>query len=348
VFLGFSWEPFNLPAAVHVFTLGFMAPVMIGSLFQMLPVVVGAVIENPLLRAEITHVLLTTGTPLLLVGFLSGQKTALMGGMLLIAGGIYFITGVMLYRLFKVESHTPTARGMKFAVSLFGLGVFSGVLMVLSLSGILNADYALLLRFHLHILLFGWIALLIASVAFQVIEMFFVTPAYPRFYADSFPAVLTVLIFAAALTDSYLIRGVLSALLISFALLTVLRLRNRRRKIPDPLVYLWYLGMGLLTAAMLVYPFAEVRYELLLLFLSLFGSFAHTIIMAILNTTLLWSVTLMLYLASFLLLFVNVFSLDLLQEIVSAKCLSSTEIRSAIVVSLRNSMTFLFRFSHLW
>jgi len=49
-------EPFNLPAFVHIFTLGFMASVMIGSLFQMLPVVVGAVIEEPLRKAEVTHI----------------------------------------------------------------------------------------------------------------------------------------------------------------------------------------------------------------------------------------------------------------------------------------------------
>jgi len=273
-------EPFNLPALVHLFTIGFMASVMIGSLFQMLPVVVGAVIEDPLWKSEVTHVALTVGLPLLVAGFLSGQPLALGGGMLLIAGGVYFITAIMLYRLFRLKSHTPTARGMKYAVSLFALGILFGVLMILSLTGIANIDYAFLLRAHLHLLLFGWIALLIVSVAFQVIEMFFVTPPYPRAFADRFPAVLTLLIALTLFTDNLLVRLTLSLLLVSFALLTISRLRNRRRKIPDPLVNLWYTGMVLLAAAMALYPFTDLRYELFLLFLFLFGSFAHSVILA--------------------------------------------------------------------
>lgn len=281
-FLTLRGEPFNLPVLVHVFTLGFMASVMIGSLFQMLPVVVGAVIEDPLPKAQITHIALTVGVPLLLVGFLSGQPPALIGGMLLIAGGIYFVLWVMLRRLLPQESHTPTARGIKFAVVLFGAGILFGVLMILVLAGVLNLDYALLLRVHLHLLLFGWIALLIASVAFQVIEMFFVTPPYPKRYAEGFPLLLTLLTGLVLIADSYLTRILLSLFLLSFALLTVDRLRRRRRKIPDPLINLWYMGMGLLTAAMLLYPFTGLRYELFLLFLFLFGSFAHSVIMAML------------------------------------------------------------------
>ncbi len=273
-------ESFNLPALVHVFTIGFMAFVMIGSLFQMLPVVVGAIIEDPLWKSEVTHSALAVGLPLLLAGFLSGQPLALGGGMLLIAGGVYFITGIMLRKLFGLKSYTPTARGMKYAVSLFAIGILFGVLMVLVLAGIANLNYTFLLKAHLHLLLFGWIALLIVSVAFQVIEMFFVTPSYPRVFADWFPAVLTLLIALTVLTDSFPAKLALSLLLVSFALLTISRLRNRRRKIPDPLVNLWYTGMVLLTVSMVLYPFTGFRYELFLLFLFLFGSFAHSVILA--------------------------------------------------------------------
>jgi len=275
-------EPFNLPAFVHIFTLGFMASVMIGSLFQMLPVVVGAVIEEPLRKAEVTHIALTVGIPLLLVGFLTGQPPALIGGMLLVAGGIFFVVWVMLRKLLPQESHTPTARGIKFAVVLFGAGILLGVLMILALTGILNVNYALLLKGHLHLLLFGWIATLIASVAFQVIEMFFVTPPYPKRYAENFPLLLTALTGLVLIADGYLTRILLSLFLLSFAFLTVNRLRRRRRKIPDPLVNLWYLGMGLLAVSMFLYPLTGLRYELFLLFLFLFGSFAHSVIMAML------------------------------------------------------------------
>jgi len=108
--------------------------------------------------------------------------------MLLVAGGIFFVVWVMLRKLLPQESHTPTARGIKFAVVLFGAGILLGVLMILALTGILNVNYALLLKGHLHLLLFGWIATLIASVAFQVIEMFFVTPLIPSVMRKTFPS----------------------------------------------------------------------------------------------------------------------------------------------------------------
>ncbi|WP_457600754.1 hypothetical protein [Hydrogenivirga sp.] len=270
---------FSLQAVVHTFTLGFMAMTMVGALFQMLPVVAGAVIENPLPKARFVHVAMLSGTVLLVVGFLRTESLFLLSGMLLLSGGILFIAPLMLYRLLKLRSYTPTSSGMRYAVGMFILGTLLGISMVLSLTGFMGLDYLLFARTHFNVMLFGWTGILIASVAFQVVEMFFVTPPYPKRYAHAFHP-LTVGFFFLALLDGWLPKLPLSLLFISFALLTVLRLRERRRKIPDPLISLWYTGMLLLSLSMLVFPFAEFGSREFLLFLILYGSFVHSIILA--------------------------------------------------------------------
>src|SRR5688572_8770269 len=59
------WTP-GMLAATHLFTLGFMAMVMIGALFQVVPVLGGGAIPRTL--APLIHAALTGGTACLAVG----------------------------------------------------------------------------------------------------------------------------------------------------------------------------------------------------------------------------------------------------------------------------------------
>ena len=55
--LASRWAPATV-ALVHLFTVGFLLQVMLGALFQLLPVAVGARIKNPRSIARIVHPLL--------------------------------------------------------------------------------------------------------------------------------------------------------------------------------------------------------------------------------------------------------------------------------------------------
>ncbi len=187
----------------------------------------------------------------------------------------------MIYKLFKVEAHTPTSGGMRYALSLFLLGLLTGALLLGTLQGLLPFSYRYLLDLHLSFMLFGWVVLLIASVAFQVIEMFFVTPPYPKLFSWGFPPLVSVLLLAGALSGfNPFTKLLLSLSLLSFALVTAFRLRGRRRKIPDPLVSLWYVGMLSLAVSSVLYPLTGEDFRLFLLFLFAFGTFAHSVILA--------------------------------------------------------------------
>lgn len=273
-------EELNLPALLHTFTLGFITMTMLGALFQMLPVVAGAVIEKPLLKATFTHATFTAGVILFIFGLLLSKNTLLYTGLFLLSAALLFVVPLMLFKLIRLKDHTPTTRGMKFSLSLFLVAFVTGILLILSKENS-NLNYGYLLELHMGFMLWGWVALLVASVAFRVIEMFFVTPPYPGIFSYGLPPLLSLLLILNALTGFHpWTKSLVSILFTSFALLTLRMLRKRKRKAPDPLVMFWYTSMICLIASAVLYPFASRSSAVLLLLLYLFGTFAHSVILA--------------------------------------------------------------------
>lgn len=269
---------FNLFPTVHFFTLGFMSTTMVGALFQMLPVVAGAVIEEPLEKAFITHLLLSLGAFSLPLGALLGSLPLSLLGLLFLLSGVFYIVPLMLKKLFGVKELRDAPRGFKYALASFGIAVLIGALLFLNLSGIISSDYSYLLEIHLGFMLYGWTATLVASVSFQVIEMFFVTPPYPRFLTKNLARIVFLLLLFKILFPKLMIIDLLiSTVFVVYGITTIDRLRKRRRKLPDPLIYLWYISMLFLVISSLIYPF---KYRIFYLFLISFGLFVLSVIMS--------------------------------------------------------------------
>ncbi|NPB07247.1 MAG: hypothetical protein GXO03_06565 [Aquificae bacterium] len=264
-----------LPPAVHLFTLGFMAMTMIGALFQMLPVVAGVTLERPLELAFAVHVSSLGGVLLLVLGFITGGKASALTGLLLLLASFGGTAAYMLYKLLKAENLRDAPRGFIFALTAFLLGLLTGSSALLTLAGFLKLDYARLFDAHVGFMLWGWTALLVASVSFQVIEMFFVTPPYPRYLTRYLPPAVLALTVLRALIPFVLWDLLLSALFVAYAAVTAHRLSLRRRRVPDPLVYLWYYAVFFLAVSALLYPFKE---RLFAWFLLSFGLFVLSVI----------------------------------------------------------------------
>ncbi|ADC90087.1 conserved hypothetical protein [Thermocrinis albus DSM 14484] len=273
-------DSFLLPAFVHIYTLGFMTMTMVGALFQMLPVVAGVVIERSLFVATYTHLTLVCGVLAFVGGFLLREKSILITGTALLLLALVPTASFMLFKLLRIKAHTPTSGGIRYALFSLLLGILLGSLEIFNLIGYSIFDYFWLLRAHLTVMLFGWVGILVASVAFRVIEMFFVTPPYPKIYAQLFPPAVLLSLLIASLRDVWILKLPVSILFLSFAFITFSRLRGRRRRIPDPLISLWYVSMLFLTLSSLLYPFAGGEGTLFYLFLFTFGSFAQSVIMA--------------------------------------------------------------------
>ncbi len=271
--VAFFTDRLSLPLFVHITTLGFALFTMFGALFQMLPVVAGAVIDKPKEKALLSWILMLLGYIPFILGFYLKDLYLLLFGALLLLVAILYTSLLMLSKLLKIKSYTPTSKGMKFALFFLLLGAFFGFLVVLSYAGYIpHTGY--LLRTHMLLMLFGWVFSLVASVSFQVVEMFFVTKPYPPFYAFNFPYLLIPTLFI-GLLEFKISRLPLTVLVMFHALLTLHRLFTRRRKVAEKSLYFWYVSHANLLLAMLLFIF----YGFEVPFLIAFGLFFSTLIM---------------------------------------------------------------------
>ncbi|WP_457607358.1 hypothetical protein [Nitratifractor sp.] len=243
----------------HLLTLGVMLSFMLGALFQMLPVLAGVSFADPVRMAIRSQWPLIAGILLLLSAFSSGDGALYLLACLFLAVGLLPVAWRMLSRLYRLESHSPSSRGMGFALYNLLLLVGVGIWLALLMGGwSLRGDLLALRQAHLGLGLLGWIALLIASVSFQVIEMFYVAPPYPRLYARWMPFAVTGLLtleFVAALNAPALLpwlESLVALILLAHALLTLRRLSQRQRPLADATVWFWRVGMSSLALAMLL------------------------------------------------------------------------------------------------
>ena len=244
----------------HLLTLGVMLSFMLGALFQMLPVLAGVALRNPTLMAIRSQWPLIFGTLTLVTAFENTSAALYLIAALLLGAGLLPVASRMLGRLYRLRDHSASSRGMGFALYnlllLFGVGVWLAALMG---GWTARGDLLALRQLHLGLGLLGWITLLIVSVSFQVIEMFYVTPPYPKPYARWLPfgvtALLTLELLAALNFPPAIpwIEAFIAALLLTHALLTLHRLSRRQRPLTDATVWFWRVGMGSLALAMLLW-----------------------------------------------------------------------------------------------
>ncbi|WP_456393706.1 hypothetical protein [Nitratifractor sp.] len=251
------------PAALiltHLLTLGVMLSFMLGALFQMLPVLAGVSFRRPTLMAIRTQWPLYFGIVALIEAFSTAQKALYLLALLFLGAGLLPVAWRMLVRLYRLRNHSPSSRGMGFALYNLLLLFFVGVWLALLMGGwVGRGDLLALRQLHLGLGLFGWIGLLIVSVSFQVIEMFYVTPPYPKLWARRLPLGITGLLtleLVAALNFLSLlpwIESLVLLLLLIHGLLTLRRLSQRQRPLADATVWFWRTGMvSLVLAALLI------------------------------------------------------------------------------------------------
>jgi len=242
----------------HTLTLGVMLSFMLAALFQMLPVIAGVTLTSPVKKANWVQYPFILGVIALLTGFNFPNPLWFGLASLLLGGSILSITFIMLQNLFKLQYHSASSKGM--LASLISLAPV--VIMALYLTGTLAGGidgtyYSQIKEAHYSFGLFGWIALLIISISFQVIEMFYVTPAYPTLVSRYLPLTLLGLLavttlIAMFIPEVWLISDLMIIILLSgYALLTLKRLTQKKRPLSDATVWFWRLGLTSLLLSML-------------------------------------------------------------------------------------------------
>ena len=233
----------------HILALGVMASFMLGALFQMLPVIAGVVLQTPTKKAMFVHVTLTLGVIMIALAFYTQQSLFYLLSSFLLGASLLFTTTIMIANLCKLETHSSSSKGMLFALGGFMVTILLGLYLVLALGGYHEGSYFLQIKqAHYSFGLFGWVSLLIISISYQVIEMFYVTPKYP----DSMSKFLVLVLFGLLLLTPFIPPIMIALLLMIYASITLLRLSQRKRPTADATVWFWRFGMGMLIVSMIL------------------------------------------------------------------------------------------------
>jgi len=273
----------------HLLTLGVMLSFMFASLFQMLPVIAGVKLKSPVKKANLLLYPFTLGVATLITAFNTSASWLYMSAAVLLSFSILTTIFPMLINLRKLDNHTSSSRGMFFALSALFLVVVFALYLLLSLNGTLQGTYYTEVKTaHYSFGLFGWIALLILSISFQVIEMFYVTPAYPKTMSTYLPIALFSVLLVSSVAGFFLPstwvvgRAVVIGLLVGYALLTLKRLTQRKRPLADATIWFWRMGLGSLVLSLFFILLQYFTDSTLLKSLSyiFFASFALSIVFA--------------------------------------------------------------------
>lgn len=242
----------NQVAVVHLGTVGFLLFVMLGALYQMLPVVAGAVVPMPR-AAHLVHLLLVGGAGTLIAAQAGSEASLFPVAVALLSAalGAFFIPAA--WAAARSPMRTPTSWGMRLALlSLAAVGV-AGLRLAWARGGhLFTGDWLALRLAHAHLGFVAWLGGLISAVSWQVLPMFYLVAA---------PSVRVtrVVLAGAAVTTVALIVAVLGVvpysvvpwLIVPGALavwavqpawaLRVLATRKRKRK--DATLWLWWVSL---------------------------------------------------------------------------------------------------------
>ncbi|MDD2265760.1 hypothetical protein [Sulfuricurvum sp.] len=256
-------HPLSL-AAIHLLFLGIITMSMIGALFQMQSVLGGRPIPAPAGNAFIIHALLNIGIFSLAGAFITQAAPLYVIAAVLLGSALVYTVFLITPLLIKGGNHS-TLRGMLVAlVSLF-IAALLGIEMADAYAQMsLSTLHTLIRETHYSFALIGWIGALIIAVAFQVVEMFYVTTAYSDWCKRN---VFRILPAALALKTLWLFYDLpyvwvfdllMAGVLMGFLTTTVRRLRERKRRVSDVSIWFWGTGMGLLLIALVSYMLSLV------------------------------------------------------------------------------------------
>jgi hypothetical protein len=249
--LGSRWTPGAL-AGTHLMVVGFMLQAMCGALLQFVPVAAGGNIWRPRLVAGVVHPLLVLAAVFLVMAFLTGHTTLFLAAAhnFSLALGIYLLAvGIALWR---TPARGATIVALRIALTGLLLTLILGVTLASGLARSSNLPFVILTDIHAAWGLGGWGLMLLAGVAYYVVPMFQLTPAYPAWLARGLPWLLLacLLLWTTQLigfSDSARIALLLGGLGVAgiFAAETLHLQSRRRRKVSD--ATLWFFRTAMLS-----------------------------------------------------------------------------------------------------
>ena len=245
--LASAWMP-QVAGVLHIGTLGLLGTVMLGALYQMVPVVAGA--RVPAVRlAHLVHLLFLPGVVALVWGLWTGRTEVMVPGAGALALALLLFLGPVAAALASAPAKGPTQTGMRLAVAALVVVGLLGVTMVAGRAAGWPLDRRAWLVAHVAAGLVGWVGGLLTSVSWQVVPMFYLTPPSPAPLARLVLSAVALTTVTAALAPAVgfdptpaAIPGALAVWLLH-PIVTLRGLAARKRRRPDASVRAWQAGL---------------------------------------------------------------------------------------------------------
>jgi len=237
-------------ASLHLVTIGFIIMIAFGALLQMLPVVAGAVIKRSLLLANITFGLIVFGLISFVFGFLLGDVAYFFISTTLLFSGLFVFSYIALYKLLTVQKKSWIIIGMILSLICFIIAFLIGSHLLVSYgTENFSSFHTSFTYLHYNLIFFGFLFLLIVSISFQVIPMFWVSDSYKE-HEKKFILIATAVLLFIYLANiifelqiDLFYKFSIGFVCIYFAGLTIKKLYSRKRKLKDISVYFYYSSM---------------------------------------------------------------------------------------------------------
>ncbi|MDH4261948.1 MAG: hypothetical protein OEV78_02765 [Spirochaetia bacterium] len=258
----FSFINIRLIGIIHWMTLGFITMSMMGAVMQMLPVLAGVKIKNPVFFSTVIHSSLSVGALLFGASYIFQMKQWLIFAGILITISMSLFSVQILYRLAILKNKSHTISAMQMSIASLTVVLCLGFYMLLWHLNVIKGAGIDIHSVHYFWAFTGWVGILIMGVSFQVIPMFYVSPEYPQLFRKNVPALIFILLILYAImtflplfeiNDLFLInenvyirkaiRITIYFLFALFSIITIKQIQRRKRKLPDPALLFWYTSM---------------------------------------------------------------------------------------------------------
>lgn len=166
----FNFQELNIAGWVHLFLLGYVMMIIFGAMAQLVPVV----LETGHFSVDWYYLifpLLLIGTIGLIIGFWLDPIILSFGGILVLSAMIIFAFDVFL-TIKKTTLDSITVRAVKVSNIFLLLGILSGFLLALTLSGFIGVDINEILRAHVFAVVGGYVLITIYGISLVLLPMF--------------------------------------------------------------------------------------------------------------------------------------------------------------------------------
>ncbi len=250
------WNINNL-ALTHLLTIGFMLIVMLGALYQFIPVMTGQLIPGSKKLASSIHIMISLGVLTLVTGFLSHSRIFFILALFFLGIGLCLFAGSLLPLLIARLQNQLIVFLLRILYLVLMVTLGLGLYMLLA-----HAVPSLEIDFRnytdLHVLwgLAGWIVLIIMAISSQVIPMFYVTPEFSRNYLKMLSLAILITLVSLSLYQGGYIKALevlLTLELLIFVVYTLHLIGQRKRKIADVTIYFFRLSLVSLLVGIIIW-----------------------------------------------------------------------------------------------